>query len=384
MINSNTNDISSIAGLFARAKFARTKFARTNVAWSSNRARIAAGVGIAAVTALGTTAGFGAISTITSITTTMVSGSSSSQTALPGVGASYSLFQSPNTYNVSYAGNDQKLTSVTANGTTYAPSAMASAVVERGSNGTNTDNIWFVGSSSGSNISLKGPKESSLVQAFGGNNMLVGADNLFSNTGNSVGNNTNIARLDMLFPSGFKSSTSLAFAVLDRGPTGDHDAFKVAAITALDSNGNPANYGTLFSIGDGAWGTTNLMPDQTEIILRKNNSSASNPFDPSDSTGQAIGGVLIPTSNLVPAGTTVYGYSLFSAVANGSGSQLVDYTNKTYFPSADSTSTGGGLDPVGTSAVLFSTAVPEPKTLSLAGIAALALLGRRRRKADVK
>jgi len=175
----------------------------------------------------------------------------------------------------------------------------------------------------------------------------------------------------------------LAFAVFDRGPTDDHDAFKIAAITALDSSGNPSNYGPLISLTDGSWGTTDLIPAEQEIILRKNNASPSNPFDPSDSTGQPIGGVLIPTGGtgaLVPAGTKIYGYSLFSGVANGVGTQLVDFTDTTFFPDANSTSTQGGLDPVGTSAVLFTTQVPEPTALTLAGVAAAGLLGRRSRK----
>jgi hypothetical protein len=339
---------------------------------------------VAAVTAVAVAPGNAAISTITGITTQLVTGSSTMVPNLPGVGASYSQFQAPNTFNVTYQGNDLQLKTVTANGVTYAASGMASAVVERGSNGTDTDNIWYAGSNSGSNINLQGPKEGSLISAFGANNLLVGADNIFSNTGNAVGDNTNIVRLDMIFPAGFNASSSTAFAVFDRGTSTDHDAFQMAAITGLSNTGVPTNYGPLLSFGEGGWGTTDLITTQEEVILRKNDSAGSTaPFDPSDSTLQNIGGVLVPTGGngaLVPAGTKIYGYSLFSAVANGTGTELADYTNTTYFPAADSTAAQGGLDPVGTTAVLFSVAVPEPTTISIAGVAALGLLGRRRRK----
>jgi hypothetical protein len=324
---------------------------------------------------------FGAISTITSITTQLTTGSSTMVPSLPGVGAQYSQFQAPSTFNVSYAGSDDKVLTVTANGTTYTASGVANAVVERGAGTDNTDNIWEAGTNNGSNIALAGPKEASTVAAFAGNNLLVGADNIFANTGNAVGDNTNIDRLDMLFPGGITASASQAFAVFDRGPTTDHDAFQIAAITAINGSGVPTNYGPLISLSDGTWGTTDLMSSQEEVILRKNNSAGSSaPFDPSDSTAQPIGGVLVPTSNLVTAGTTIYGYSLFGADVTGSGTELTEYTNTAFFPLETATSSTGGLDPVGTTAVLFTTAVPEPTTLTLAGIAAAGLLGRRRRK----
>jgi hypothetical protein len=341
----------------------------------------AAVAAIVAATALSAGSSYGAISTITSITTAMTAGSPVMVPSLPGVGASYSQFQSPSTFNVTYAGNDEQLLTVTANGVTYSANGLANAVVERGSSTDNTDNIWEDGTNSGSSIALQGPKESSLVGAFGANNLMVGADNIFANTGNAVGNNTNIDRLDMLFTGGFKASATQAFAVFDRGPTTDHDAFQIAAITAISNTGVPTNYGPLISLADGTWGTTDLTSTQEEVILRKNNSAGSSaPFDPSDSTAQTLGGVMIPTSNLVAAGTTIYGYSLFGANVTGSGTELTEYTNTTFFPLESATSTTGGLDPSATTAVLFTTSVPEPTTLALAAVATAGLLGRRPKK----
>jgi hypothetical protein len=339
---------------------------------------------IAVVTAASAGRSFGAISTITSVTTQLTTGTPTKVSGLTGVGAQYSQFQAPSTFNVTYANDDQKLTSVTANGVTYNATGLASTVVERGTavSGNYTDTIWEMGTNSGSSISLQGTVPSSVQQAFSGNNFLMGADNIFANTGNSVGDNTNIDRLDMIFTGGVKASTSAAFAVFDRGTTTDHDSFKIAAITAINAQGVPTNYGPLISLADGTWGQTALVPTQEEVIVRKNDSSGSTaPFDPSDSTAQTIGGVLIPTSSLVTAGTTIYGYSLFGADVTGTGTELTQYTNTAYFPMETATSTTGGLDPLATTGVLFTTSpVPEPTSLAIAGVATAGLLGRRPKK----
>ena len=73
----------------------------------------------------------------------------------------------------------------------------------------------------------------------------------------------------------------------------------------------------------------------------------------------------------------------FSGAVTGTGNQLVDWTNTTYFPPSDSTSTGGGLDPVGTlSALYVPVAVPEPTSLALIAVAGTGLLARRNRRAQ--
>jgi hypothetical protein len=253
-----------------------------------------------------------------------------------------------------------------------------------GLNNENNDQLWYKGTGtgvSGSTVSLYGPAVGGFNQAFDTNNLLLGADNLFSTTGNAVGNNTNVDRLDLLF-TGFQASSTSAFGVMERGPTTDHDTFKIAAITAIDAQGNPTGYGKLITESDGTWGKTNLVAASQEIILRKNNNlTPADTLHPSDSTAQPIGGVLIPTSDLVSAGTTIYGYSLFSAdvtgSSTGSNNQLVNYNNTSFYHSADSTSTGGGLDPVAV-AVLYNTSpVPEPASASLLLIAAGGILARR-------
>jgi len=327
---------------------------------------------------------FAAISNITGLTTTMSTGTSTMMTNLSGYGASYSIFKSSYTYTLDYLGEDDAVKTVTAGSLgTYNVSSIGTAVVRRSSTGGNNDTVWYQGAGNGANhstVTLDGPLVSGFNQAFSSNNLLLGADNVFSNKGNAVGNNTNVDRVDVLFSGGFSAGTT-AFSIMDRGPSNDHDAFKIAAITALASNGTPSAYGPLISFNDGTWGTTSLIPTVQEDIVRENNALAGATLHPSDSTAQTIGGVLIQTDSLVPAGTKIYGYSLFAANVTGTGNQLVDWTNTTYFPPADSTSTGGGLDPVGTLADLYiPVAVPEPTSCVLAAMAVGTALSRRPRR----
>jgi hypothetical protein len=274
---------------------------------------------------------------------------------------------------MSYQGKDDAITSLTAGGKTYQVMPSEGVVSDDAVTNSADNNlvIWEEGTGTGANhstVTLQGPAVTSFSQAFNSNNVLIGADNVFSNTGNAVGNNTDVRRIDVLFTGGLNASSSTAFSVFDRGPTNDHDSFYIAAITG-ESGGVPTAYGPLIPVSDGTWGTTSITPPgmTSEEILRKNLNSAGNPFQPSDSTDQTIGGVLIPTDGLgVPNGTKIYGYSLFSGdiPSTDSGSTLVNWQN---LPEADSTSSGGGLDPVATLGNLYyqTSAVPEPTTGAL-------------------
>ncbi len=335
----------------------------------------------AAVATLGLTGNsFGAFTDVTSINTKFTTGITSTVSNVPGYGASYSPFQPNTNWNVSYGGDTNAILSVTAAGKTYSTTGLATNAVRRFV-GPNNDQLWYTGAynTSSHNVTVQGPALNGFKQVFDANNDLVGADNLFTTMGNVVGDNTNVDRLDLLFNGGISASAGKAFAVLERGPTTDHDSFKIAAITALDSNGDPSNYGPLISVANGTWGKTNVVAAQQEIILRKNNNLAADTLHPSDQTTQPIGGVLVKTSDLVADGTTIYGYSLFSANVTGSGTQLVDWKNATYFHPADSTSTGGGLDPIAAVSNLYTTSVPEPTSLALAAMATASMMIRRRR-----
>jgi hypothetical protein len=330
--------------------------------------------------------------TITAITTSMTVGSTTSVSGVVGVGATYSQFQAPTTYTMNYANDVDAITSVTAGGLTYSVTGQATATAQYNTafgNGDNNDNVWEVGTGgTGSTVvnakgpNLGGTSSAAVDKALSGNNILVGADNVFSNTGNPVGDNTDIVRIDMVFPTTITAASSKAFAIYDRGTANDHDAFQIAAITSINPvTKAPTSYGPLVSFSDGSWGTTSIASATQEDIVRLNNSSASTVLHPADLTNQPIGGVLIPTTSLnVAAGTTIYGYSLFSpdVPSNATSAELLETSNSAIFPEANSGSTGGGLDPVGAIGALYTqTAVPEPASASLLILTAGGYLARR-------
>jgi hypothetical protein len=341
----------------------------------------------AAVATLGLTGtSFGAFTDVTQITTKFTTGISTSVNNVPGYGASYSPFQPNTNWNVSYGGDTNAITSLVAGGQTYTTTGLATNAVRRFV-GPDNDQLWYDGSYNTSTgaVSLQAPALNGFKQVFDANNVLVGADNLFSTEGNGVGNDTNVDRLDILFTGGVTASAAEAFSIMERGPSNDHDSFKIAAITALDSNGNPSNYGPLISVADGTWGKTDVVSPEQEVILREDNDVAGDTLHPSDETVQAIGGILVKTSDLVSSGTTIYGYSLFSADVTGSGTQLVNWTNSSYYHPADSSSTGGGLDPIAAVSNLYTLSpVPEPTSAAVLMLAGGAMLIRRRRNTAVQ
>jgi len=316
--------------------------------------------------------------TVTSITTNLTIGSPTAVDGVSGAGTD-SGYTSSRTYDVDYAGDDLAVTSVSTATGTYSAGPLANSVVlNRLSTGNDTDIVFDQGTVGPTDptLSLQGPQVSGAQAALSGNNLLIGADNVLNDTGNPNGNNTNIQRIDVLFTSGITASASSVFALFDRGVSTAHDGFSIAAITSM-SGGVPTGYGTLYQVTTGSWGTTNVISPETYSVTRKNEAIAGDSFHPSDQTDQAIGGAVIPTTDLASPGQTIYGYSLFAADVTASGAALANIAN---LPT-NTTETNGGLDLVGTEALLYTqTSVPEPTT-AVAGILGVAgLLGRRSRR----
>ncbi|MGC4036155.1 MAG: T9SS type A sorting domain-containing protein [Chitinophagaceae bacterium] len=88
-------------------------------------------------------------------------------------------------------------------------------------------------------------------------------------------------------------------------------------------------------------------------------------------TGQGIGGVAFRFSDFgIANGTKIYGYSLMANDFSGTtGSNVVDYTNTTYFPT-NSGETVGGLDPLAVMGVSMETVILPVKMTSFSATAA--------------
>ena len=198
------------------------------------------------------------------------------------------------------------------------------------------------------------------------NNLLLGADNVFVNSGYN-GTQSDIERVDFVINQGVGTSPNRAIAVFDLGSSTDHDPFQVAPILSIDSAGNPTSYGSLLSIPIG-WGKTNLRPgggtgnNLNHTVL----ANYSETFSDVRSVNQQVGGLLIPLSELSATPSTIYGYSLFAPDVNdgGNSANLLDWKNPTVFPQNTSNSLGG-IDPM---AANLGVLEPVPEPSSVAGV----------------
>jgi hypothetical protein len=310
---------------------------------------------------------------VTSLSTTTIPGSGSSQHDTPAV-----TFQ-----NTTIA-----VTSFVAGGQTYAANTLANqAFIRRntGAGNANNSSVWYRDGTGGSQSGTYATNYSSLMLR---NDLSGGSDNTFANgTSNQTGN---IERLDFVFTGGLVATSSLAFAVFERGAAGAHDFFKIAAIPGWDSVNNvPTSYGLLTGPStSAAWGATNPGADFAYHLFRYNTGDNLTTSTAHTETGtQGIGGLVFTLAQLgISAGTTIYGYSLFGADVTGSGANLIDFTNTTYFPSNTTSATGtGGIDLATINGLSFTAiAVPEPSTYALAGAGVMitaVLIHRRRRRA---
>ncbi|MBD2110436.1 MULTISPECIES: DUF11 domain-containing protein [Cyanophyceae] len=185
-----------------------------------------------------------------------------------------------------------------------------------------------------------------------------GIDNVFNNVpevapeqnGQETANN--IERIDYIITAPgilvpVADQGNVGFLILERG---GNDAFKIAAITALDGNGAPAAYGPLINISTANWGASNDV-QVASAVMRWDDLNDSTPplFRPSHVVGaQPVRGIFFPINSLVTApdnANPIFGYSLFAVDVNGSGAQLVNFFDTTVFPTNTTGANAvGGLD----------------------------------------
>lgn len=252
---------------------------------------------------------------------------------------------------VTYLNQTLPVTSVTAGTQTWVVGSLTNTISIRRSGAagaaSNRQVVYSERETFANTTTLRIPTPTTTEALLNGNNMYGGTDNLFINAVQGDGNYSDVERVDFVSSAGFSASSSQALAVFERGTTTSHDGFKIAAITGVDGSGTPTSFGDLVQISTG-WGTTALRTVANPGYGVLNNSTGS--FAKTrDINGQNIGGVVITLDHLVTAGTTVYGYALFGSDVddNGDPSNLVDFTNNTYYPqeSPESVQEGGnGID----------------------------------------
>ena len=224
----------------------------------------------------------------------------------------------------------------------------------------NNDNVIYsrVRSSAGNSFTLACPFEGNEQAAFNANNLNYGTDNLFQNQGDA--NNNNIERADVVFRKGLLATPALFFSVLERGVTGGHDPFKIAAITSINAQGFDRLRSSR-SFGLGSDGTTNLVASTNYLVLRNLVANQGGlATSPSASVNQPIGGIAISATGLVTAnglgatpGTVIYGYSLFPPDVTVPEGRCLPIPSPSH-----SIQPNGGIDLIGYTGVVFQAIVP--------------------------
>lgn len=299
------------------------------------------------------------------------------------------------TPGVTFENTRVALTSFVAGGSPYLVSTLADQAFVRRATGIDNPNqssVWYRdGVVAGNELGTYATDYPSLMLD---NNIAGGSDNTFANgtTGAHQVQDGNIERIDFVYSGGLTASSSLVFAVFERGAVGVHDLFRIAAITGWNTTTNtPTAYGALVGPSSSAdWGTANVVGDFGYHLFRYDTGDNLTTSTTHTEVGtQGMGGILFTMSQLgITPGTRIYGYSLFgNDVTNGGNSaNLIDYTNATYFPVNTTNATGsGGLDLATINGISFSV-VPAASTYALTGSAIMALAAvshwhRRRRNA---
>ena len=223
---------------------------------------------------------------------------------------------------------------------------------------TNRQLLWVekAASATDKTIAVVNPYDENMESVFSGNSLSQGTDNLFANQGDGNGNNNNIERLDVIFQGGIiaESNKKVGFALFERGADNAHDPFVIAAISAVDVDGNPTAYGNPLRVSATQWGN---IPASTinYYVVRRDPATEPN-LRMSTSGTQNIGGVFVSLNDLgVDTDTKIYGYSIiaYDLPASATSANLVDYTNSNFFPTNTSSATSqGGIDLIALTGVL--------------------------------
>ena len=273
------------------------------------------------------------------------------QTAISSINASYnSVIDNSDNYTeggVTYrfnsgSENNLLILAVDADGRTFEPARFADRIAMQRvsiSNIPDEREIYFYeGQASSGSIDLKPSYLPSMQEVLLNPVLNRGVDNIFQNVGDNNGNVNNVMRLDFIFDGGISipSGTSdTGFIVKERG---GNDPIKIAAITSLDANGNPASFGPVVGAESSEWGDSQISL-RTQVMRRPN--ASSNLVMTMDLSPQPMAGILFTFEDLgLTPGDVVYGYAL---AAGDAPSNSADWMDVSLFPT-NTDAASGGLD----------------------------------------
>lgn len=318
-----------------------------------------------------------AINSVSTVSTVTVSGGTLSQ-AVTSHASSVNGVMPGTSYTVKYNNNGNvSINSFSLTGKTYVQFAGFDTIIfRRVANAYETTNgnkqhIYCQGNSSVDNTTFQMPFPVAFPQVANYAYMekvmkdgLInrGSDNVFNNDGTSDLTFNNIERVDFVYKQGIATTatTSAGFVIAERG---GNDPFKIAAITAIDANGNPTAFGSVLSVPTTAYGAA-IVNAPTYVMRKDVGDNQLRPF--SIVSTQAVKSVFIRFSDLgIGALQKVYGYALMANdVTATTSAQLLSYTNNTYFPT-NTTNANGGMDLASAPGIFHTDLVLDVKFISV-------------------
>lgn len=318
---------------------------------------------------------------ITSVSTVDVDTSNSTVRG-PLTGFSNAPTPGTSTYNVTYNGMETRVSSFVAGGDVYVPDIgnIGFAYVRRNTStpvpasflNQDQSTAWnqvVTGDPNTAAHTVQGQYLNSMDALFTSRNLRSGTENLFINQGDANNTSSNVERVDYVFGSSFLADSLTGFSIFERGRgadtpfNGGNGGFKVAAILGVDAFGVPTAFGsTVLHITDNSYNNGNNgvgSPSFNYDVFSGNpdlDALSNVAIGP-----QGIAGVLIKATDLVPDGTPIIGYAVFGEDVTGTGADLLDWDNPTYYP--QTSPLANDVDLVASGAVRYTTTeVPEAST----------------------
>lgn len=295
----------------------------------------------------------------------------------PLTGFSNAPIPGTSTYAVNYDGIEVRRDFVVSGGDLWAPDTVnlgvayvrrntATAAQYQNEPKTTAWNAIISGDANASAHVVSGNYLNTMDALFTSRNLLSGTENLFVNYGDANNTSSNVERVDYLFGSSFLANSDTAFSVLERGRgvggNGANGGFKVAAVLSVDSFGVPNAFGnTVIHVTDDSYNNggvgAGLPTFRYDVFSGTNLDDIANV----DIGPQTIAGVIIRATDLVAPGTPIFGYAVFGEDVSGTGADLVNWDNPTFYP--QNSTTANDVDLVASGAVIFrTTEVPEAST----------------------
>lgn len=290
--------------------------------------------------------------TISGITVNNTSATSTIYTATSPADAINSI--NPSTaYQVNNgAGNNTSVNAYTINGSSYTNFLFPDTLVIKRTDGGSFLNAWYTmdlinTGTSPNTLVLEPDRANDLETMYQSGILNAGFDDLLINTDDVDGYAPpQVERIDVLWYSGMVSCApnNTAFTIIERG--GDDD-IRVAAVTALDANGNPSSYGSTVLIEANDWPQTGSTFSNFMVLRRTAIGQDPLPLLNrgvlAGQSSEVIQGMVVSLSDLgVSAGQIIYGYSIFAADTD-ENNMGVDLTDISTFPT-NTASSDSGLD----------------------------------------